>query len=85
VRAEQVQEELVKFVQALAEDDALYGWFTDFSKLPLAARGAELTRMATEMRQAGEHSELIHATELLRAPQVFDGVTRMLEELRGAS
>jgi hypothetical protein len=83
VNVEQVQEELAKFVQALVEDDALHAWFLGLKGRPETTREMELNRIALEMRLAGEHRELIQAAELLRHPEVFQGVSGMIEELRG--
>jgi hypothetical protein len=83
VNVEQVQEELARIVEVLAEDDALHAWFLGLKRLPQVAREMELNHIAAKMRLAGEDRELIRATELLRQPEVLEGVSGMLAELRG--
>lgn len=83
MNAEQVHEELARFTQTVVEDDRLYVWFLELKRLPGEARRLELARMVGKMRVAGEDAGVIGATQLLAQPQVFEGVSKAIEELRG--
>jgi hypothetical protein len=83
VNAEELQEELASFVQALVDDDRLYASFAQLKTLAEEPRRAELTKIVNGMRVAGEDRELIGATQSLTQPQIFQGVWNAVEELRG--
>ena len=84
MNAAQLQEQLASFVETLVEDASLHAWFSDLKELPEQPRRLELTRMAEKMRLAGEDRGLIGATQLLAQPHIFEGVSKAVEELRGA-
>ena len=61
-----VPDELVTFVQVLAEDDDLRAWFESFADVSAGRREMEFRGLAARMHAAGEALELIAATALLR-------------------
>ncbi len=73
-----VPEELVTFVQALAEDDDLRAWFESLAATPEAARVQELRGIAAKMQAAGEHADLVRATALLADPRFYRAVQAAL-------
>ena len=76
-----VPEELVTFVQVLADDEDLRAWFESFHETPDAAREAEFRALAAKMHAAGEAPELIAATALLAKAEVFQATRIALREL----
>jgi len=77
---EAVREELVRFLQVLVDDADLRAWFVALEQLPDAARHVEFVRIAGEMRAAGEHPDLIHATALLAQPGVYRAMRLTLDD-----
>ncbi len=75
-----VPEELVRFVQVLAEDDDLRAWFESFDAVPDPVRQREFHELAARMQAAGEDGELVRATVLLGHPGVYRGVRCALAE-----
>lgn len=75
-----VPDELVTFVQVLAEDDDLRAWFESFADVPDHERAAEFRRLAVRMNAAGEAPELVQATVLLAEPEVFRAAQAALRE-----
>ena len=75
-----VRDEFVRFLQVLLEDADLRAWFVALDRIPDAARHAEFVRIAGEMRDAGEHPELIHATALLAQPGIYRAVRQTLDD-----
>ena len=79
-----VREDLAKLVEALLEDEDLRIWFESFEGVPPAQRRLEFANMAGQMKAAGEHPELIAATELLAQPEIFRAMQATVRELRSA-
>ena len=79
-----IPEELVTFVQVLAEDDDLRAWFESFRDTPDEVREMEFRALATKMHAAGEARELVAATALLAKPEVFQAAQIALGELRNS-
>ena len=75
-----VPEELVTFVQVLADDADLRAWFESFTETPEAQRAAEFRRLAARMHAGGESPELIRATALLAERGVFQAAQTALQE-----
>jgi len=74
-----VPDELVTFVQVLAEDDDLRAWFESFVEVSEAERAKGFLELAARMQAAGERPELIAATTLLATPEVFRAARAALE------
>ena len=79
-----IPDELVTFVQVLADDADLRAWFESFHDTPDAAREAEFRALAAKMRAAGEAPELIAATALLAKAEVYRAAEVALRQARGA-
>ena len=75
-----IPEELVTFVQVLAEDDDLRAWFESLRATPDERREAEFREIAVRMQAAGEARELIAATALLAKPEVFHAAEAALRQ-----
>ena len=75
-----IPDELVTFVQVLAEDDDLRAWFESFQAASDAAREAEFRAIAAKMQAAGEEPGLIAATSLLAKPEVFQAAQAALQQ-----
>ncbi|MDB6154858.1 MAG: hypothetical protein JWL90_3311 [Chthoniobacteraceae bacterium] len=78
--SDSIHAELAKFVEALAEDEDLRAWFESLAELGPHQRGEAFRKIALQMRAAGEHPELIQATELLAEETIYQGVRRTLAE-----
>lgn len=76
-----IPEELVTFVQVLAEDADLRAWFESFRDTRDEVREMEFCALATKMHAAGEAPELIAATALLAKREVFQAAQIALVEL----
>ena len=76
-----IPDELVTFVQVLAEDADLRAWFESFRDTPDAERAAEFRALAAKMHAAGEAPELITATALLAKTEVYRAAEAALGEL----
>jgi hypothetical protein len=74
-----VPDELVTFVQVLAEDDDLRAWFASFVDTSESERAKAFLELAARMQAAGERQELITATTLLAMPEVFRAACAALE------
>ena len=75
-----VPDELVTFVQVLAEDDDLRAWFESFHDTPDARREAEFRGLAARMHAAGEARKLVAATALLANPAIYRAAQAALRE-----
>ena len=73
-------EVLLKLACVVAEDGDLQAWFLSLEETPDEQRTIELREVATRMRAAGEHPELIEATELLARPEHYLAVREMVRE-----
>ena len=76
-----IPDELVTFVQVLAEDEDLRAWFESFRDTPDAVREVEFCTLAAKMQAAGEAPELIAATALLARAEVYRAAEAALREL----
>jgi hypothetical protein len=74
-----VPDELVTFVQVLAEDDDLRAWFESFVDSSDSERATAFLKLAARMQAAGERQELITATTMLAMPEVFRAARAALE------
>ena len=74
-----VPDELVTFVQVLSEDDDLRAWFESFVDVSDAERAKAFLELAARMQAGGERQELIAATTLLAAPEVYRAARAALE------
>jgi hypothetical protein len=77
-----VPDELVTFVQVLAEDDDLRAWFESFVDTSESERAKVFLELAARMQAAGERQELITATTLLAAPEIFRAAHAALKAVR---
>ena len=77
-----IPESLVRFVQALVEDEGLHEWFESLAIFSPRERAAEFNAVATRMRAGGEHADLAHATALLGAPGMYEAVRAAVAELK---
>ena len=75
-----VPEELVTFVQVLAEDDDLRAWFESFANAPDGQREVEFRGLAARMHAAGEAQELIAATAMLANSEIYRAAQAALGE-----
>ena len=75
-----IPDELVTFVQVLAEDDDLRAWFESFRDASGAEREGEFRALAAKMQAASEAPELIAATALLANAEVFQAAQMALRE-----
>ena len=75
-----IPDELVTFVQVLAEDDDLRAWFESFQDTPDAMREGEFRGLAARMQVAGETPELIQATALLAKPEIYRAAQAALRQ-----
>lgn len=73
-------EALAKLACVVAEDDDLQAWFLSLDETPSEQRALELREVAARMRAAGEHPELIEATELLALPAHYLAVRDAVRE-----
>ena len=80
-----VPDELVTFVQVLADDDDLRAWFESFSDTPEGRREVEFRGLAARMHAAGEAPEVIAATALLADPEIYRAARAALSELPGSA
>jgi hypothetical protein len=74
-------ETLVRFIQALAEDEDLQLWFESLADVSERERAGEFRQMAARMEASGEHAELAHTIGLLAAPGIYEAVRTALAEL----
>ena len=75
-----IPDELVTFVQVLAEDEDLRAWFESFRETPDEKREAEFRTLAAKMQAAGEAPELVVATALLSKAEVYRAAEVALRE-----
>ena len=75
-----IPDELVTFVQVLAEDEDLRAWFESFAETPEARRAAEFRALAARMHAGREAPELIRATALLADSRIFRAAKSALRE-----
>ena len=78
-----IPDELVRFVQVLAEDDDLRAWFESFSEMPDVEREVGFRALAGRMQAAGEAPELIAATALLANAEIYRAAEMALREAMG--
>ena len=75
-----IPDELVTFIQVLAEDDDLRAWFESFEAASDGARETVFRGIAAQMQAAGEEPGLIAATSLLAKPEVFQAAQMALRQ-----
>ena len=80
-KAKRISEELVMLVHVLREDEVLRAKFTEFAKLPPAARSTALTQLVGCMKAGREDAQLIRAVSSLKDAKLFDAVANTLREL----
>jgi hypothetical protein len=76
-----IHAELANFVEALVEDEDLRAWFESLEELGPQQRHGAFSQIAAQMRAAGEHPDLIRATELLAEESIYQGVRKTLSEV----
>ena len=79
-----VPDELVTFVQVLAEDDDLRAWFESFQETSDGFREVEFRKLAARMHAASEAPELIAATALLANPEIYRAAQAALRVAMGS-
>jgi hypothetical protein len=73
-----LQNEYVKFIQMLLDDEAMQMWFVSLSKLSANDRIVELRNMAFKMSQSNEDETIIMVVTSLSSDEVYDGIRAVL-------
>jgi hypothetical protein len=79
----EVPEGMVKLAHALVETAHLRSWFYALEKLPKALRNKAFSKMAAQMRSAGEDLDLTEAVAALSRPKVYETVLEAVHERVG--
>ena len=80
----EVPEGIVNLTHALVEAENLRAWFYALERLPVSFREAALSKMAAEMRKAGEDSLLADAVASLADAKIYQAILDTVRERVGA-
>ena len=73
-----LNENFIKFVQLLLDDEQIQNWFMSLSSLSENARTIELRNMAIKMHQSNEDEDMVKLVASLSNNEVFGGIRAVL-------
>jgi hypothetical protein len=73
-----LQNEYVRFIQIMLDDEEMQKWFISLSKLSANERIIELRNLAFKMSQSNEDEAIIKLVTSLSSDEVYDSIRAVL-------